>query len=50
MLKPNFYKAEDFANGDSLALLAQDLEEIDAQKEGVLINRNLLRTHGQEVV
>ena len=46
MAKSNFYKADSFLAGDSLAMLKQDLEDIDPSKEAQLVKKNLLRKHG----
>ena len=44
--KTAFTKVEDFTQVDPIDMLLQDLEEVDNEKEGDALKKNLLQRHG----
>jgi len=47
LLKPTDKKAQDFAQADTLALLKDEIAELDLNKEVTIIRKNLLSKNGQ---
>ena len=48
--KTAFFKCEEFVQVDPLDVLLQDLKEIDHEKEGDALKKNLMMKHGQHTV
>jgi hypothetical protein len=45
--KTAFTKCEEFTQADQLAILKQELEEVDNEKEGEALKKHLMIKHGQ---
>ena len=45
--KSAFFKCEEFTNIDPIEVLKQELEEVDNEKEGEALKKNLMMKHGQ---
>ena len=45
--KTAFFKCEDFTSVDPIDMLLQELDEVNHEKEGEALKKNLLQKHGQ---